>query len=124
MKNDAFESGPWTGFYLYVPGGEKHRMDMELTFKDGLVNGAGADDVGPFTIRGHYDAATHGVTWTKAYAAHTVFYRGCREPIGIWGTWEMELMSGGFHIWPRGEGEGLHLAVEEQTPVNAPRPHR
>lgn len=118
-KNDDFAGGPWTGFYLYVPGGPKHRMDMDLTFKDGVVTGSGLDDVDRFTIRGRYEVDSHAITWTKAYPTHTVFYRGCREPVGIWGVWELPGTSGGFHIWPRGEGDGAHESVEESAPVDA-----
>jgi hypothetical protein len=51
-----------------------------------------------------------------------VFYRGFREGKGIWGTWEIAILSrGGFHIWPRQAGEGderTETAVTEE-PVDA-----
>ena len=51
--------------------------------------------------------------------AHTVFYRGFREGKGIWGTWEIEILShGGFHIWPRAAGEGD--AREEKSQLSEP----
>lgn len=122
MSESLFPSGPWTGFYNYHPG-DRHRMELGLTFANGNMSGDGADDVGRFLIRGRYDAASCECYWTKSYlGAHDVFYRGFREGKGIWGTWEITIRDhGGFHIWPRGAGEGDTVAAEaasEET-VNA-----
>jgi hypothetical protein len=105
VNDDLFPSGPWTGFYNYQPG-DRHRMDLHLTFGNGRLTGDGHDDVGRFTIRGRYDAAEKECWWTKSYpASHDVFYRGFREGKGIWGTWEITAFShGGFHIWPKRAG--------------------
>lgn len=115
MSEDLFPSGPWTGFYNYGPG-DRHRMDLHLSFAAGILQGEGNDDVGAFVLRGKYDAATLECHWTKTYiGAHDVFYRGFREGKGIWGTWEIGLHAhGGFHIWPlrAGEGETEHLTEE------------
>jgi hypothetical protein len=102
-----FPSGPWVGFYNYRPT-DRHRMDLYLNFKSGAMTGDGNDDVGPFLIRGRYDADSHECYWTKTYlGAHDVFYRGFREGKGIWGTWAIGTDShGGFHIWPRGLSNG------------------
>ena len=107
MSDSLFPSGPWTGFYNYRPG-DRHRMDLQLTFANGVLRGDGVDDVGRFLIRGRYEVATRECYWTKTYVeAHDVFYRGFREGKGIWGTWEIGIMAhGGFHIWPRQAGEG------------------
>jgi hypothetical protein len=101
---DLFPSGPWTGFYNHGPG-DRHRMDLILTFKNGVMEGDGNDDVGRFLIRGRYEPQTRECHWTKTYVgAHDVFYRGFREGKGIWGTWEITIRyHGGFHIWPRSE---------------------
>ena len=115
MSDDLFPSGPWTGFYNYQPG-ERHRMDLHLTFAAGSMTGDGNDDVGRFSIRGRYDAASLECHWTKSYAgAHDVSYRGFREGKGIWGTWEITVLDhGGFHIWPKQTGEGETRAEAEQ----------
>ena len=122
MSDELFRSGPWTGFYNYRPG-DRHRMDLQLTFSQGSINGDGNDDIGRFLIRGRYDATSHECYWTKSYVgAHDVFYRGFREGKGIWGTWEIKVFGhGGFHIWPRGESEreGQTEKGEQTEPVDA-----
>lgn len=138
---EEFTSGPWTGFYTYS-GGRRERMDVSLTFREGTVSGAGSDPVGRFMILGRYDAGSNEIHWTKTYTgAHSVFYKGCRDNRGIWGTWEIHPgWTGGFHLWPKGQGEGAveeaeaeieapeaQLAVEElkkrgYTPMKPPRP--
>jgi hypothetical protein len=119
VSDDLFPSGPWTGFYNYEPG-QRHRMDLHLTFANGQLTGDGNDDVGRFTIRGRYDAATRECWWTKTYpGSHDVSYRGFREGTGIWGTWEINVFNhGGFHVWPRQAGEGdlqTNFATVEET---------
>ncbi len=122
MSDSLFPSGPWTGFYNYQPG-ERHWMDLALTFANGIVSGDGTDDIGRFLIKGRYDAAKRECYWTKNYVgAHDVYYRGFREGKGIWGTWEITIQwHGGFHIWPRGAGEGEEHAesAEAEAPVTA-----
>lgn len=122
MNEPLFPSGPWTGFYNYQPG-DRHRMDLHLTFAGGKVSGEGNDDIGPFLIKGAYDATNRECYWTKTYlGAHDVFYRGFREGKGIWGTWEIGLFAhGGFHIWPRraGEGHGETESAEASAPIDA-----
>ncbi len=107
MSDDAFPSGPWTGFYTYEPK-DRHRMDLHLEFAGGKMLGLGNDDVGAFVIKGGYDAANRECHWTKSYqGAHEVYYEGYREGKGIWGRWEINAFChGGFHIWPKGMGEG------------------
>lgn len=123
MSDELFPSGPWVGFYNYRPG-DRHRMDLELSFANGQMSGTGVDDVGRFTIRGRYDAASRECHWTKSYlGAHDVFYRGFREGKGIWGTWEIGMFShGGFHIWPKGTDLGsaeAQLAVASEPVLDA-----
>jgi hypothetical protein len=120
--SEDFPSGEWTGFYNYRPG-DRHRMDLQLTFSNGIITGTGNDDVGAFLIKGHYDSQNRECSWRKMYVGgHTVFYRGFREGKGIWGTWEIEVLNhGGFHIWPRkaGEGDAIEEAVQVGEPVDA-----
>jgi len=116
---DDFTSGPWTGFYTYA-GGHRERMDLSLTFREGAVSGAGTDPVGPFMILGRYDAESNEVHWTKSYLGrHSVYYKGFRDNRGIWGTWEIRSdFTGGFHIWPQGQGVGAVEKAEAETPVS------
>ena len=120
MEDDVqFPSGPWTGFYNYGGPEDRHRMDIHLTFARGGIAGEGGDDIGPFMVRGRYDAATKDCHWTKTYLGrHDVFYRGCRDAHGIWGTWEIPPWAkGGFHIWPRAQGgSGVSAKREEADP--------
>ena len=122
MNEALFPSGPWTGFYNYRPG-DRHRMDLHLTFAQGNLRGDGVDDIGRFLIKGRYDAASRECYWTKTYVgAHDVFYRGFREGKGIWGTWEITIQPhGGFPFWPRqaGEGEAAAEAAAAEEPVDA-----
>ena len=122
MSDGLFPSGPWTGFYNYGPG-DRHRMDLALTFTNGAMGGDGTDDIGAFLVKGRYDTANLECSWTKSYVgAHDVFYRGFREGKGIWGTWEIRNYSrGGFHIWPRqaGEGAARSESAERIEPVDA-----
>jgi hypothetical protein len=98
-------------------------MDLSLTFANGVLSGDGNDDVGPFFLRGKYDAQSGECYWTKTYpGSHDVFYRGFREGKGIWGTWEIHSdCHGGFHIWPRSasEGEEQTASAEKSQPVDA-----
>ena len=122
MSDSLFPSGPWTGFYNYRPG-DRHLMEMHLTFSNGVLVGDGKDDIGVFTIKGRYDAGTRECYWTKSYVgAHDVYYKGFREGKGIWGTWEIRIWAhGGFHIWPRdaGAGEQESETAEATEPVDA-----
>ena len=120
-----FPSGPWTGFWTQP---DRHRQDLHLTFRKGAMTGDGSDAVGRFTIRGRYDVKTKKAWWTKRYAGmHDVIYQGYRERKGIWGTWEIPgamRLHGGFHIWPRGEGDGdqEQMVATVFTEVAAPAP--
>ena len=114
-----FPSGEWVGFY--VDHGSNHRQEMHLSFADGRMQGAGADAVGPFVIRGTYDPESKDVRWVKTYSGqHSVYYKGYREVKGIWGMWEIPPgATDGFHIWPRAHGEApsVRTAAERDAPV-------
>lgn len=121
-----FPSGPWTGFFLQpiLPG--RHRMELRLTFHDGVMEGEGRDRVGPFLVRGRYSVEDGRCHWTKRYLGkHDVFYKGFNEGKGIWGVWEIPpvtirgVQSGGFHIWPEGQPDptGSHLTAAAELPA-------
>jgi len=113
-----FPSGPWRGFYVYSADGARHGMAMRLTFKDGVLTGAGDDDIGHFTIKGRYDAESLEVHWIKTYVGrHSVYYKGFGEPARIWGTWELASWSGGFKIWPGGGDLSLVESAEAEVEV-------
>lgn len=101
-------------------------MDAHLIFARGGIAGEGGDNLGPFMIRGRYDATTKECHWTKTYIGrHSVLYQGFRDAHGIWGTWTIAPWTkGGFHIWPRAEGNGeaIRQAVEADPPVEAASP--
>jgi hypothetical protein len=123
-----FPSGPWTGFFLQrlIPG--KHRMELVLTFRQGVMTGEGRDWVGEFVIRGRYEISDGRCHWTKRYVGkHDVFYQGFNEGKGIWGQWQITAreyasMRGGFHIWPEGMADptGQTLHEEAEAPLDAP----
>src|SRR5262245_40617841 len=122
--NSKPPSGPWSGYYLYVHAGSKHRMRLGLTFTaDGKVSGEGIDDIAPFTITGFFDSDTNQARWTKAYIRqHAVEYRGIYNQRSICGDWTLLSRTGGFWIWPseleETEGEeGEEGEVAEPTEV-------
>ena len=92
-------------------------MDLDLTFAEGGIKGDGSDDVGLFLIRGQYNAADCECYWIKTYpGSHDVYYRGFREGKGIWGKWEIGLLShGGFHIWPKSAADGETATANEEN---------
>jgi len=115
-----FPSGEWTGFWLQNDGlgPAKYRQDLHLTFRQGVMSGAGSDAIGRFAIRGRYDAEEREAWWSKQYlGGHAVYYHGYREIKGIWGTWDIHGWTGGFHIWPRREGEELAESVAAEADV-------
>lgn len=102
-----FPSGIWEGFYTYQmgPDADQHNMHFSLNFKNEIITGSGSDDVGGFSWRGIYDRERMVCSITKAYATHTVDYLGNVDENGIWGTWTINWMKGGFHIWPKTNNE-------------------
>ena len=118
----TFPSGPWVGYYNYGDASDRHRMDLELRFHEGLIDGSGNDDVASFIIRGRYDGERLEVWWRKIYpGSHEVYYRGFRENRGIWGVWQIgDNRRGGFMIWPKGAGDGEHLVAHETEAAPVP----
>src|SRR5262245_62158761 len=125
-EDDGFTSGPWTGYYLYSDPRDLHRMELDLQFDRGRITGAGADDVGAFSIRGTYEPDSQKVWWRKSYlGAKTVSYSGVLDGGRIYGGWEMrlygEMLHGGFKIWPRGKSDGAASSAAQtvETPAEA-----
>jgi hypothetical protein len=126
-SDPRFPSGPWTGFYLQrlVPG--RHMMELQLTFRQGVMSGDGRDRVGKFLVKGKYDLNDGKCHWTKRYVGkHDVFYRGFNEGKGIWGIWEIPSrefhQQGGFHIWPEGMPDPSTPHLTEAADLPAPEP--
>ncbi|MGB0524915.1 MAG: hypothetical protein ACPGJS_18215 [Flammeovirgaceae bacterium] len=98
-----FPSGDWEGFFTYElgPQADKYEMELFLNFKAGVLSGGGDDEVGIFSWRGTYDVRKLVCRMVKDYQTHKVQYKGNVDENGIWGTWKLDWMTGGFHIWPK-----------------------
>jgi hypothetical protein len=99
----TFPSGAWRGYYLHRTSHDRHAMFLTLSFANGVVDGAGTDDLGLFIIEGSYDAQNLELNWKKSYPGQKdASYRGFREGRGIWGVWSVDAgtAGGGFMIWP------------------------
>jgi len=96
-------SGDWEGFYVYqqAPESEQHKMEMRLDFEGGVISGSGSDDLAGHSWRGTYDLTSMSCEMNKEYPSHSVNYRGNIDENGIWGTWQLNIWTGGFHIWPK-----------------------
>jgi hypothetical protein len=110
-QHPLFPSGDWEGFYTYASGPQAGRCNMPsmFTFTAGKISGGGNDEVGRFAWVGVYDLTSLTCQITKSYLTHGVEYHGHIDENGIWGTWELAEMQGGFHLWPK-ENE---LVLEE-----------
>jgi hypothetical protein len=97
-------------------------MELQLTFRNGVLSGEGRDRIGRFSFRGRYNTADGTCSWIKRYVGkHDVFYRGFNEGKGIWGVWEIPPhWRGGFHIWPEGMPDPTQpeLTEEADLPVS------
>jgi hypothetical protein len=125
MAKAQFPSGPWVGFYTYHGHSQRALMDLNLRFRDGKIEGDGADGINTFVIAGWYDAQKLECGWQKIYPTHQVDYTGYREGKGIWGTWKIRKTTGGFHIWPLSEGgppDLRKLAEEEEEELVEAKP--
>jgi hypothetical protein len=126
--DDRFPSGPWEGFFLQpMLSRKKGWMELDLTFKNGGIAGAGRDWVGKFVVRGRYETGSGKCWWSKRYMGkHDVAYSGYNEGKGIWGLWELVSppWRGGFHIWPVGMGDPTQMRLREEAelPVEADAP--
>jgi hypothetical protein len=96
-------------------------MDLNLRFRNGKIDGDGADGLDMFVIAGFYDDQKLECGWQKIYPTRqAVTYTGYREGKGIWGCWKLPTTQGGFHIWPLSEGgpPDLSKLEEEETREN------
>lgn len=95
-------SGTWEGFYTYQlgPDADKHPMKNTITFRKGKMSGGGSDDVSTYSWKGTYYLDGLICKMDKRYSSHKVAYSGEIDENGIWGTWTLKNISGGFHIWP------------------------
>ncbi|GAA3513588.1 hypothetical protein GCM10022393_29230 [Aquimarina addita] len=128
-------SGEWEGFYCYNNSPAQHKMDIELSFIDGIVSGSGIDDIAPFKWKGDYNLETLKIRMTKTYPTHTIFYKGDIDENGIWGIWDSladlnknfnpetiqrimqafaDKIKGGFHIWPKTAKSELRETTNEE----------
>lgn len=111
-----FPSGTWEGFYTYREGPEAAQCPMrcQINFSEGLLNGGGGDNIGSFRWQGHYDISTMSCNMVKSYNTHQVHYSGQVDENGIWGSWHLDSMHGGFHLWPQKGTEEKEVAKEQQ----------
>ncbi|WP_435019473.1 hypothetical protein TA3x_001314 [Tundrisphaera sp. TA3] len=105
--DDRFPTGAWTGFFLQPSRPGRHWMELDLTFREGRIEGEGRDSVGAFRVTGRYAVEDGVCRWTKTYIGeHSLSYLGYNEGKGIWGNWEMTAAwRGGFHVWPVAMGD-------------------
>jgi len=100
-------------------------MDLHLRFRNGRIDGEGADGLDTFVISGNYDVQKQECCWQKIYPTRpAVDYQGYREGKGIWGRWTLSNAKGGFHIWPLSDGAppDLKKMEEEETYKNVQSP--
>lgn len=114
-SDSRFPSGPWHGFFLMSHAPGRHKMELHLTFRQGVMSGEGRDMIGAFLIRGKYSLDDGKCHWTKRYVGqHDVTYQGYNEGKGIWGLWEIPpTWRGGFHIWPAAMGDPTNPKLRE-----------
>ena len=115
-----FPSGLWEGFYTYYmgPDAAQHWMSFHLDFADGLVSGGGSDDIAGFSWKGTYQKGNLTCNMTKYYPSHNVIYSGYVDENGIWGTWKIQLLTGGFHIWPKAKGKNEQEEGGEKVEIS------
>ena len=111
-----FPSGAWEGFYTYATGpqADKHKMNCNLTFRQGKVKGSGTDDLSSFSLKGTYDLDSLVCEMAKHYPSHIVQYSGQVDENGIWGMWSLGTKSGGFHIWPKSKKQKSEKVAKEE----------
>ena|SRR5689334_9850039 len=121
MAAEIYPSGAWRGFYSYGFG-DRHPMQLDLLFSDGMLAGDGVDDVGSFLFNGAYDQASGACRWIKTYiGSHDVAYSGARDGNGIAGRWHLGRAHGSFRIWPGRQSDtmGADESIEMPEPVEA-----
>jgi hypothetical protein len=98
MEDNFLVTGEWEGFYVYSFDNGKHKMNCQLSFKNGTINGSGIDDVANYKWQGNYNLETYTVVMHKKYSTHEVKYEGHADENGIWGKWNLETMAGGSYL--------------------------
>lgn len=117
-NHPLFPSGDWDGFYTYSygPTAKRCQMPSMFTFEAGKITGSGNDEVGFFNWQGTYDLSSLSCRLTKTYPSHSVEYLGNADENGIWGTWEVSGLKGGFHLWPRENSQVVEKKVVKELP--------
>src|SRR5262245_13450202 len=96
----VLQSGLWTGYWLQ---GTQFNFQLHLTFDAGIMRGTGSDDIGHFSIHGHYDEV-NGVFFTKIYGIGvSITYSGSylSESRCLSGKWRSANgAQGHFWMWP------------------------
>ena len=119
----SWPSGPWKGYWTEPQRPcfpFRNRMDLDLRFHDGRIDGNGSDRVGIFSISGTFDVQEARCSFRKSYAGHDVHYDGRNDGTGIYGGWKLASFpggadSGGFHIWPAGASEESSARTETEA---------
>ena len=113
MRNLSQLSGPWVGFW--VQRGFRGSMSLGLSFGSGVVQGSGHDLIGTFVLSGTY-GEDGVVQMTKAYAWHTVAYKGTWDGQMISGFWKIRHEgTGAFEIWPESDSLAVSELLESET---------
>lgn len=94
---DDTQKASWTGFFMQ--DGVQNDMNLEnmQIGLEGVISGAGSDAVGDFTISGNLDGESN-FTFDKAYAEHTVSYKGKLEGTRLAGQWSLGDIEDEFEI--------------------------
>ncbi len=101
ISDQFFVEGTWDGFYTYYfTGNTQHPMPSYFSFGESIISGNGTDDISSFTWAGVYNESGK-VKMVKSYSSHKVLYLGDIDENGIWGTWDIDGIKGGFHLWPK-----------------------
>ncbi|MEM6803267.1 MAG: hypothetical protein AAF696_17805 [Bacteroidota bacterium] len=94
-----------------------------LEFRKQQIRGYGSDSLGSFVWEGQYDLEVGRCQMVKTYVgAYSVFYKGTLDENGIWGTWQLISLSGGFHLWPKSNKSSNRPTAKEVLPINKPQP--
>ncbi|MEI7838042.1 MAG: hypothetical protein WCK05_16700 [Planctomycetota bacterium] len=124
-EREYFQSGRWVGFFAEEDRrGRGIGMDLCLKFRDGRVDGLGADVIGEFRIQGTYEPEGGTCSMTKTYdGGWDVSYAGLLGMHGaVRGRWTLSdpggTRSGQFQIWP--EGPAAETASESGSAAMDP----
>jgi hypothetical protein len=108
-------TGRWRGWWEQAGIGRRPMYNLTLHMDGGVIEGEGEDCIGPFTFRGHYDAAGN-VEMVKQYIGkHRLLYAGTYDDEGgISGRWiYAERWTGPFAL--RLEAADVDAELEVET---------